>query len=835
MRSGLARELWTLLRTRSGLFDAAVCLAGLGIFAYALAHVLTDPLAGIGVELFAVPMIVIVAQFPMVLDRGEGGIEVGFDSTILMFLLCTQPAAQALVLWAIGMILSAAMTQKRLQARIFNIGNGILGGAVAAGTLTLTRGSALGTPRELLAVALAATAYFAFDYLLSAVSLAIEEQAPLSSQLLQRGTIVAVACFVPFDSLGYLGAVLVRSSSWWVLGLLAVPLATLLIATRAVTRGSENARRLSVLFAAAERAQTLRDTREVVAALEEDARRLLQIDGIEVRDTPPGPQEIGAKVHDGGHDRYVVAPDKHRARSTAAADSQALEAMAAVSSDAFERLRLNDEMAHLARHDLLTDLPNRRLLLDRVEQALSASRRNQTRVALLFVDLDGFKPVNDRFGHAAGDAVLVDVAQRLSACVRGHDMVARLGGDEFAVLFEDVGSDVVTSACYRILAALMEGVEVNGHQLPLSCSIGVAYGDQGDTAQSMLRNADLAMYEAKSRGKNQFVDYEPAIGRSRLQRLELVEALRAAVSNKDIRTVYQPVVDTVSGRISGVEALARWRLDGRDIRPDVFIKVAEESGLVVPLGELILERASRDAQRLRDAAGGMVTVSVNVAAQQLREPAFVPAVERALARMGGTGLILEITERDGIGTDVVTSAAMQTLVDMGVVLAIDDFGVGFSSISYLQDMPVGIIKTDATFSAAIDKDERACALLSSITTLAGALGLSVVVEGIERESQLEHLIADVHARYAQGYLLHRPMPLQKLLRVVRDQRPAEQPAVPAAVKPAQPKAEKPVKPTKTRPAMAGMTEHRVKQAVRPPVPLAPELEALVAQAEALVS
>jgi EAL domain-containing protein (putative c-di-GMP-specific phosphodiesterase class I) len=274
------------------------------------------------------------------------------------------------------------------------------------------------------------------------------------------------------------------------------------------------------------------------------------------------------------------------------------------------------------------------------------------------------------------------------------------------------------------------------------------------------------MYEAKARGKNQYVEYERAIGRSRLQRLELVESLRSSVAAGDLSLVYQPVVRASTGRIIGVEALARWRSNGVDVPPDVFIKVAEETGLVVALGDVVLDHAARDAPAIAEASGGDVTISVNIAAKQMREPDFVSKIEQARARMGGAGLVLEITERDSIANDAASLEAMSTLAARGVPFAIDDFGIGFSSIGYLQDLPVQIIKTDLSFSESIDRDERSCALLCSITMMGQALGLDVVVEGIERSSQLQHLQDHVHAPYAQGYLMHRPMPLERLLEVL---------------------------------------------------------------------
>jgi diguanylate cyclase (GGDEF)-like protein len=754
----------------SRLFDLAVLAAGLLAVILAAVTMGRPTFPEGGWELLAVPLIILIARFPIVLDQRDGGVEVGFDSCVLIFMLCTLPPQESLLLWAIGLTITQLTTDKRPSIKTFNIGVGMLGGAVAVLLLTVARGGEIDTPRELVAVFLAAAAYFGTDFLVSAVSLSIEESVPIRGQLLQRGTLFAIACFVPFDSLGYLAALLVRHTPWYTLILLAVPLVTLLVATRAVTRGSENARRLEVLFEAAVRAQTLSDTRQVVDALTEDARRLLRLPKIDVRSTPPVEHEIGAQLQDGQQDRWLVAPARHRARSTREADQQALEAMVAVSSDAFARLQLTEDMTHLARHDLLTNLPNRGLLLDRVDHALQLSRRRGTRVALVFVDLDDFKPVNDRFGHAAGDAVLIDFAQRLTSCVRESDTVARLGGDEFAILLEDVRPAEVTSACDRILAALSAGAHVAGHRLSLSASVGVAFGEAGDTSESLLRNADLAMYEAKSRGKNQCVTYEGSLGETRMQRLELVESLRASIAAGDLSLVYQPIVRATTDRITGVEALARWSTNGVNIPPDIFIKVAEESGLIVALGDVVLDRAAQDAPALLEAAGGELTIGVNISAKQLREPDFVEKVRATRERMGAAQLVLEITERDMVGDDAVSIDAMKQLTDAGVAFAIDDFGVGFSSIGYLQDMPVRIIKTDSSFSDGIDRDERSCALLCSITMMGQALGLDVVIEGIERGSQLDHLRDHVHAHYAQGYLLHRPMPPEQVMEVLRSNR-----------------------------------------------------------------
>ena len=772
----MAAHLARLRESRSWWFDLVVFCAGVLTFG-TLALVGAREGNSLVPAILGIPLIVLIARYPMVLDNGKYGIEVGFDSTILMFLLCTIDLDDAIVLWSFGVIITQVTSGKRLSSKLFNIGVGILAGSCSAGVLALARGEALGTPRELVAVALAAAAYFTTDFVLSAGSVAIAADTPVRNQLLQPGTLVAIACFVPFDTLGYLAAVVHRTAPWWTLSLLVVPVVTLLVASRALTRGRENARRLTVLFDAAVRAQTLSSPHQLVDSLLEDARALVRLSDVPLRSEPPGLGEIGAEVHREGRSQWIVGQATERARSTVAADEQALRAVAAIASEAFARLELTAGMVHVARHDPLTDLPNRGILLDRLSQALRAGRRNGTRVALIFLDLDGFKPVNDRFGHAAGDAVLVELAGRLLGCVREDDTVARLGGDEFAILIEDADRVPVDVLCDRVLAAVQEGVTVGAQRVPLGASIGLAYGDGTGTASALLRQGDLAMYEAKALGKGRWVRYESSIGRARLERLELVDNLGQAVSDGEIAVVYQPVIDTQTGRIHGAEALARWSRDGTPVPPDQFINIAEETGMIVPLGELILDQVVADAAAIRDAAGDRFVLGVNISASQLRHPGFVSAVDSAARAMRGTQLLLEITERQGIDADPVVLDAMHRIAELGVQFAVDDFGVGFSSISYLHSLPAQVIKIDASLSRDIDRDERADALLRSVTLMGRSLGLSVVVEGIERQTQLDRLLADGSGRYAQGFLLHRPMPLADLLDELRRSHAAVTPAV----------------------------------------------------------
>ena len=766
----MATHRTRLRDSRSWLFDLSLCVLGVALLAGAVPHALTGGWEVGLAALIGVPVIVLVAHFPMVLDGEQGGIEIGFDSTVLIFLLCTIDARAALAVWGLGVIATQLMSGKRLVAVLFNIGVGIIAGAASAAALFWVRDGSTGTPRELAAVVVGASVYFFIDYVVSAVSVGIDSGTPIRGHLLQPGTWLAVACFVPFDLLGYLAAVVVRESPWWTISLLVVPLVTLLIATRALTRGRENARRLTVLLESAVRIQSVHEPGLVVEAMLQDARRLIRLKDVHARNTPPADDEIGAPVRRGKDPLWVIAPARDRARSTVQADQHALDALAVLCTDAFARLQLTADMVHYARHDPLTDLPNRGILLDRVAHALHLARRRGVRVALLFVDLDEFKPVNDRFGHAAGDEVLVEVARRLVEATRESDTVARLGGDEFAVLLEDVTVGEVVEISDRILSSLTRGAHVGGHHVPVGASIGIAYGDGSESGEALLRQADLAMYEAKGRGKAQFVSYEPSIGRASLERLELVEELRLAIKHQRLHVVYQPVVAADTGRIAGVEALVRWRIDGTDVPTEVFVRIAEDTGLVVPLGEFVLATVANDAANVREAAGGRISMSVNVSARQLREPSFVAAVRQAVAKMGRTGLVLEITERQGIGNDPEVIEAMRVIAAMGVRFAIDDFGVGFSSISYLHQLPAHVVKTDATLSRHIDTDDRSRAVLRAVAMMGDALGLDVVVEGIERAGQLDAVRNEVRAPFVQGFLLHRPMALGPLLDVVRENR-----------------------------------------------------------------
>ncbi len=428
----------------------------------------------------------------------------------------------------------------------------------------------------------------------------------------------------------------------------------------------------------------------------------------------------------------------------------------------------------LAQHDDLTGLLNRRALAAQVPRALDRAARQRTEVALLMIGMDGFKDVNESLGYDAGDRLLVALTERLVELVGDVAALSRLGGDEFALLLLCSDPADARRTAQRLVDLVREPVELDVVRLKVSASVGSTVVDSDDDFESALRHADVAMHEAKRLGGGRCVEYSPELDRALTERMELVQALRVAISERRLHLVYQPVVDLSTGLVVGLEALCRWDRDGRPVPPDVFIAVAEQNGLITDLGELVLDLLRSDLPVITEAAGRGLNIAVNASPHQLRDAAFPDRVREVLAEMGPLGLIVEITERDVMDDDPVARAAMASLREEGVVFAIDDFGVGYSSLSYLQHLPVGILKVDRSFVDRIDEDERACNLLRSIAQLAAALHLEVCIEGLERLTQVEHVLDHVGPVCGQGYFLGRPMALAALTDVLTEQPRAEE-------------------------------------------------------------
>ncbi|MDQ2959574.1 MAG: EAL domain-containing protein [Candidatus Dormibacteraeota bacterium] len=436
-------------------------------------------------------------------------------------------------------------------------------------------------------------------------------------------------------------------------------------------------------------------------------------------------------------------------------------AVVVVVSDVTQRVSLQDELEYQAFHDALTGLPNRALFTDRLDHALARGHRDGQSLAVLFLDLDNFKTINDGLGHSAGDELLCLVARRLHEQLRSEDTAARFGGDEFAVLIENASdAGQVARVCERIAAALSVECHIAGTKVSVQASIGVTYGSDGLTSHELLRNADVAMYRAKENGKGCFQVFEPSMHERVAQRLQMESDLRRGLEEGGMRLHYQPVLSLPGRRVVGVEALVRWMHPERGIIPPLeFIGLAEETGLILPMGRWVIREACRQVRRWQREIPGLddLKAGVNLSPRQLDDPALLGEIERVLADTGlqPTNLILEITENAFARDPIVAATRLRQLSALGVKLAIDDFGTGQSSLAQLRRFPVNILKIDKAFVDPVGEDAAAGDLLRAMHNVGTSLGLDVVLEGIETAAQ-DAVVERLDGVFVQGYLYSRP-------------------------------------------------------------------------------
>jgi diguanylate cyclase (GGDEF)-like protein/PAS domain S-box-containing protein len=444
----------------------------------------------------------------------------------------------------------------------------------------------------------------------------------------------------------------------------------------------------------------------------------------------------------------------------------------AVIEDISARKVVESELLHLANHDGLTGLPNRNLLEDRLQQAIAHASRTDQVVALLFLDLDRFKNINDSLGHPVGDELIKSMGSRLVAAVRDGDTVARLGGDEFVIVLADLHKEEdAVAAATKILDAVQQPLTIDGHEFTVTGSIGISlYPKDGADSQSLLKNADSAMYRAKDAGRNIFRFYTQERNARTLDRLKLENSLRRALERNEFVLHYQPQLDLTSGKIIGMEALLRWQRPGRElVSPAEFIPLAEETGLIVPIGAWVLHTAC--AQNMAWQAAGLapVRMAVNLSPRQFQHQDVVAMVWRALDESGldAAWLELEITEGSVMEQPEESAAVLRALNALGVALAIDDFGTGYSSLNYLKRFPIDTLKIDQSFVRDITTDPDDAAIALAVIALVHSMRLAVIAEGVETPEQLEFL-RERQCDRMQGYLFSRPVPPAEAAQLLRD-------------------------------------------------------------------
>ncbi|CRM75402.1 EAL domain-containing protein [Pseudomonas sp. 25 R 14] len=445
-----------------------------------------------------------------------------------------------------------------------------------------------------------------------------------------------------------------------------------------------------------------------------------------------------------------------------------LEARTAVLADSLSQA--NEELTHLALHDTLTGLPNRMLLADRIEQAMSMARAQGGCFAVMFIDLDGFKPVNDAFGHHLGDQLLKAVGVRLREDLRSQDTLARIGGDEFVLLVQLPQSDDALRLAERQVGMINQRFRVAEHDLQISASIGIAlFPGNGSSVQELLMNADAAMYHVKSMGKNGYRFFDASMNTNARKQLQLLQDLRNALEHQQFRLFYQPKFDATSGLPIGAEALLRWEHPEHGLMlPDMFIELAERTGLIIPIGEWVLNEACRQMQVWFTQGYRSWRIAVNISALQFRHAGLVLSVASALERHGllANSLTLEITESTAMSNADASMTVLQKLSHMGVDLSIDDFGTGYSSLMYLKRLPANELKIDRGFVRDLEHDTDDAAIISAIVALGQALGLRIVAEGVETNVQ-QAFLTRLGCDSLQGYLLGHPLPPEGFMAAIR--------------------------------------------------------------------
>lgn len=437
---------------------------------------------------------------------------------------------------------------------------------------------------------------------------------------------------------------------------------------------------------------------------------------------------------------------------------------ASVISDLTQIKQDEEELRRRADHDVLTNLPNRYLFQDRMTQAVNRARRKNAKFAVLFIDIDDFKKINDGLGHDAGDMVLQEVSMRLVQCGRDVDTVSRVGGDEFTFILEGVGEDDISIVASRVIERMSQPFYFYGREIHLTVSIGIAmYPENGKSAPEIMKNADMAMYHVKGFGKNKFFFFTQELNEKATKTLQLESDLRNGIRNREMIAYYQPKIDLLTGKVIGMEALARWpRLNGRPICPDEFIPIAEHTGMIVDLDTVIFELAcgfTRQVKTILNGNNNSFRVSVNLSPKNIEKKGFLEKLISIVEKVGLSpeDVEFEVTESVIVGNITSAKAILNSLSEDGFSISIDDFGTGYSSLSYLMQFPISSLKIDKSFIRNLLVEPKALTIAKAIVSMAHGIGVKTVAEGVETQDQLDCL-RDMGCDQIQGYIFSRPLP-----------------------------------------------------------------------------
>lgn len=762
------------IRTRVGAVVAGAAAAGLATLAVAV------PLAwsgGLGppakVGAFAV-LLALSWAFPLLVLRRDETEAFQLDEAFFVVMALLLAPLGAIVAFAAAAAASQLARRRPPARTLFNVGQitTASGLGLAAAHLLSPMGGGVG-PGDLAAAVAGAAVFMAANAAFVSAVIAVTEERSFVRAFLD-GVGFRLLVWAASVAIGLLAGLAGAAYSWALL-LAALPAGVLQVVLAGSLRARRDRERLDGLFRAAVEAHASMRLDDVEEAIAGSASRLLQTRTARIAATPPSPGELGCPLPGGESTagRWLLVADRRAVGPFGPQDARLLEAIAAVGSSALENAHLLDRIRHQAFHDSLTGLPNQVLFEDRVGYALAQASRTHDQLAVLCLDLDEFKKVNDGLGHPAGNELLRQAADRLATLVRSGDTVARMGGDEFMLLLTGLARpDDAVLVAQKILDGFRRPFTVAGHQLFVTPSIGIAgYPEDGLWPAELLKNADSAMYRAKQRGRNGYQVYASAMNAGAGERLALEAGLHRALEDDQLRLVYQPQVELRSGRVVGVEALVRWpHPELGMVGPDRFIPLAEQTGLIVALDGWVLRTACAQAKAWERAGLPPLRIAVNVSGETFQRPGLLDTVGGALAASGlnPARLELEVTESVAVGEEGESLEAIRHLRRLGVGVAVDDFGTGYSTLSHLQRFPLDRLKIDRSFVQAIERPDDEAPIVAAVIAMAHALKLEVTAEGVETPEQ-QAFLAGHACDEAQGYLLSRPLEPQALERLLRQE------------------------------------------------------------------